>query len=317
MPAAMRQPLILAAILSLGACVADDDATSVSQEVAGTPDELALLRFLNDPSTTLTVLDDQVPLDRRAATNLIAHREHDPFDTAAEVDAVAYVGPSAMDALLDYALAGGWVHDDEVFGTFDGVAFTVAEARAAVTLADTASAATLHDAVGLDPRAVDSIVAARPITTMSQLSGLYYVGPSMMGRIRTYVKTPTSCGDDALVGQLRTAIDGMWLTSESDYPVEVASWSGKASSGASASAFIALLGLPPGTTVRVNTIDWLMERLGYSNEPEKVEALRVLLAANLTQIVVYEVGEIQVHDYLVGVTACGGLVGITSISIET
>jgi hypothetical protein len=61
----------------------------------------------------------------------------------------------------------------------------------------------------------------------------------------------------------------------------------------------------------------MMERLGYSNEQDKVDALRAVLAQHLTQIVVYEVGTIQVHDYIVGVTACGGLVGVTSISIET
>ncbi|MCB9562873.1 MAG: hypothetical protein H6709_11750 [Kofleriaceae bacterium] len=325
----MRSAVAFVATLSLAAaaCVAgDDDAAEVTQAVAGTPDELAVLRFLDDASTTVAVLDDDVPLDRRAAVNLIAHRDgpdgvfgtadDDRFDDLAEVDDVAYVGASALQHLVDFARAGAWVRDGELFGTFDGVPFTVAEARAAITLVDTASAATLHDAVGLDRRAVDSIVAARPVLAMATLSDLYYVGTSMLTRIKRYV-APAACSDDAVVADLTAASAGMWLTSESDYPLEVVAWPGDAAAGASPAAMLELLGLPATTSVLVGSLDHMIERLGYSNDEAQVAALRAALEHGLTQIVVYEVGLIQVHDYIVGVTACGGLVGVTSISIET
>src|SRR5688500_15685744 len=45
--AGMRTAVLFVATLSLAACVAEDPS-EVSQEVAGTPDELALLRFLAD-----------------------------------------------------------------------------------------------------------------------------------------------------------------------------------------------------------------------------------------------------------------------------
>jgi hypothetical protein len=327
----MRNAVLFVATLSLfatAACTQEDEQSDVAQEVAGTPDELALLRFLNDATTTVSVLDDQVPLDSRAAKNIVAHRagpdgliatlDDNLFDSAAEVDAVPYVGPSAMDAMLDFALAGGWVHDDEVFGTFDGVAFTMAEARAAVDLVNTDSADTLKNTLKLDSRAVNSIVAARPILTMAQLEGLYYVGPSAMTKIHSAVIPAPTCTDDAaLISQLTTSINGMWLTSESDYPLALVSYPGQGPASGSASTFLALIGQPAGTHVVVNTIDWLFTRLGYSNDQAQVDALRAFVTANLRNVVVYEVGLIQVHDYVVGVTPCGGVLGFTAVSIET
>ena len=58
-------------------------------------------------------LDDGVPLDRRAAEGIWTHRvgpdgvpgtaDDDPFDTLAELDAVPWVGPAALQAMLAYA----------------------------------------------------------------------------------------------------------------------------------------------------------------------------------------------------------------------
>jgi hypothetical protein len=47
-------------------------------------------------TATLATLDREVPLDRRAAGNLVAGR---PFTTLAEVARVRYVGPAALDRL--------------------------------------------------------------------------------------------------------------------------------------------------------------------------------------------------------------------------
>ncbi|HVV82392.1 MAG TPA: nuclease A inhibitor family protein [Kofleriaceae bacterium] len=325
-----RTVVLFVAIAALTATACVDDVGTTVEEVAGTPDELALVRFLDDASTTVTVLDEQVPLDSRAAKGLIAHRDgkdgvrgtadDDSFDSAAEVDAVPYVGPTAMSALVSYAVAGGWVHDDEVFGTFDGVPFSVAEARAAIVLVNGATADSLKSSVGLDSRAINSIVAARPIVTMSALSKLYYVGTAMMTKIKTAVAAPApqcSGNDDALVAQLDTAIAGMWLTSESDYPLEHASFPGRGADAGSAAAFLNVLGLPANTSMVPATLDWMVDRLNSNNDPAQVSALKQLLQRNLTHIVVWQVGLIQVHDYVVGVSPCGGIVGITSTSIET
>jgi phosphatidylserine/phosphatidylglycerophosphate/cardiolipin synthase-like enzyme len=67
--------------------------------------EVAVLALVNDPATTVELLDDDVGLDARAARNLIAER---PFADLDEVDAVSYVGASALQRLIDYALAHGY-----------------------------------------------------------------------------------------------------------------------------------------------------------------------------------------------------------------
>src|SRR5262245_2205005 len=120
----MRHAVVVAAVLSLAAaaCVSDVADTSDSEhDVAGTPDELALLRFVNDDTTTTQILDVTVGLDSRAAANIMAHRngpdqifgtaDDNLFDSAAEVDAVPYVGATAMAKMIAFANANGWVKD--------------------------------------------------------------------------------------------------------------------------------------------------------------------------------------------------------------
>ena len=72
----------------------------------------ALLLFVNSPETTLEKLDIDVALDRRAARNIVAHRngadgefgtsDDDPFDSIEELDRVPYVGRSALQKLRDH-----------------------------------------------------------------------------------------------------------------------------------------------------------------------------------------------------------------------
>jgi hypothetical protein len=81
----------------------------------------AVLALVNEASAA--VLDDDVPLDRRAALAIVAHRDgadatpgtadDAPFDDLAELDAVAWVGPVAFDALLAYVHAQGLVAEGD------------------------------------------------------------------------------------------------------------------------------------------------------------------------------------------------------------
>ncbi len=201
--------LLAMGTLLLGGCAArvgetgpEPSATSSERQsiVEGTPDARGVLGLVNDPATTLYVLDELVPLNRRAAENLIAHRDgpdgvrgtadDDPFDDVAEVDAVPQVGPAAMASLLAYAEAHGYVPSGgDLLGVFDNVAFTVDEATATLALVNSASYATLDEDVGLDKRAVDSIVAAREVESLLELEGLYFVGHSAMLKLREFPKT--------------------------------------------------------------------------------------------------------------------------------
>ncbi|MCB9677498.1 MAG: hypothetical protein H6737_20485 [Alphaproteobacteria bacterium] len=163
--------------------------------VDGSPEAHGVLALLNDAGTTVDLLDDDAGLDVRAARGLVARRDgadgrqgtadDRPYTSIAEVDAVKYVGPAALDRLSAYAQAAGWVlHDDDLLGVYDGVAFTVAEADATLRLANEAEHAWLDDTLGLDSRAADGIVAARPIADLAALAAVPYVGESALRRLR-------------------------------------------------------------------------------------------------------------------------------------
>jgi hypothetical protein len=199
---------LLGAALALGCSTEVSDqsheapaTTAQSAQVEdGTPQAYGVLGLLNAASTTLLLLDDEVPLERRAAENLIIHRngpdavfgtaDDNPFDDMQEVDAVPYVGPTALAKLLAYATSAGYVPTgSELLGVFDNVAFSVDEATATLSLVNTASPALLDDDVGLDSRAVDSILAARSIGSLLQLQSLYFVGQSAMLKLREFPKS--------------------------------------------------------------------------------------------------------------------------------
>ncbi len=188
----MTRPIVLAIAVSLAhvaACAVEADLSTKDAPVLrdGTPDGVGLLAFLNAPATTFEVLDVAAALDRRAARNLIDAR---PFDSVAEVDAVRQVGPATMDKLVAYARAHGWVPTgSDLLGVYDGVAFTVDQATQALALVNGVSETILDDDVGLDPRAVASIVEARPVASVLELSELYWVGSAMLSRIRDYEAT--------------------------------------------------------------------------------------------------------------------------------
>ena len=94
---------------SVQALRADTDGDLMALEQArsgweGTPEGVGLLDFINAADTTQNLLDYTVGLDRRAAGNLIAHRDggdrkwgtsdDDFFQTVDEVDDVRFVGPA-------------------------------------------------------------------------------------------------------------------------------------------------------------------------------------------------------------------------------
>ncbi|MGE0784181.1 MAG: nuclease A inhibitor family protein [Sandaracinaceae bacterium] len=315
----------LVALVLLGACAADvDDDAAMVEALRFTPEEVGVTRLLNAPTTTFELLDQSVPLDSRAARNLIAHRDgadglfgtrdDDPFDDLAEVDAVSYVGTLAIDRLIAYAASHGLVPGpDDVLGTFDSVAFTVAEAQRALDVVNTASSATLRESVPLDSRAVTSIMAARPIDTMGELAALYYVGTAAMTRIKAYSAPPVMGSCESLSSQIGTAAAGMWFTSESDYPLTAVTFA----TPQTTSTILPTLGLPPSTPVETQTVDRFFTQLGYSNDEAAVAALRTLLESDLRDIRVIRVGRIQIQVYVIGTTTCGGAAGFSTVSIET
>jgi len=76
------------------------------------------LALANDPWIDELKLDHEVGLERRAASNIIAHRngrdarpgtaDDRRFESLAELDAVPYVGQAALARMFDYAFANGY-----------------------------------------------------------------------------------------------------------------------------------------------------------------------------------------------------------------
>lgn len=203
--------LFSAAALSLIGCAPPPPASS-SEEIGaehsdiahGSPEEAAVLALVNDPAIDFAILDDDVGLDRRAAENIITRRDgadalvatsdDDLFESIGELDAVPYVGASALDALLAYAVAHGYLPGTDAPSEDDLVYATLALANdRALGLAD------LDDAVGLDKRAAENIVAwrsgvdavdgtadDRTFMTIGDLDDISYVADSALAKMRDY-----------------------------------------------------------------------------------------------------------------------------------
>ncbi len=103
---------------------ADDPAISDDGKADGVPMTDAEMAGILKVANTLdkTGLRNEVHTSSRVATNITKHRagadtklgtaDDDNFDTLTELDAVPYVGSNVFAALLDYARAKGYVHED-------------------------------------------------------------------------------------------------------------------------------------------------------------------------------------------------------------
>ena len=178
-------------------------------------EEDGVLRFVNDCPTSLAVLDDDAALDARAATRIVSHRDgvdatcgtsdDQLFASMAELDDVPWVGDSALSKLLAHATSLGYVTDDGagVAGEYDNVPFSLAEAKGVLAIANGASQEILDIDIGLDARAAQAIMLARPFdasslgTNMQELAAASYVGTSALQRLKNFVAPWESCSADS------------------------------------------------------------------------------------------------------------------------
>lgn len=349
-------------VLAVGGCTAyaPPDGQSLDAErfsvVDGTPEGLGMLAFVNDATTTLAVLDVDVALDSRAASGIVAHRDgpdgragtadDDRFDTLAELDAVYYVGDSALNAILAYAVDNGWVAQDpdDVLGTWEGVTFTVAEAEAVLAQVNGAAYDALDVDAGLDKRAVDAIFAARPVDTMPELAGLAYVGPSALGKLKDYAASVAPATEvwttAALTAFFAASNDGVLFPSESDYPLDPVLVAGGFPVDASnvkdvlAPIYVQRPYEAP-LADRVVEVRTIQDGLGFLVTPEdwwsdyevdRAAQWNVILEGigHLDQPQLFRLGEQRgswlsgaIDVYVIGGSAEGDLVGFHTISIET
>lgn len=95
----------------------------------GSPEALGVLALVNDAQMSATRLKADAGVTIRVANNIVNHRrgadaqdgsaDDDPFDTLAELDAIPYVGPATLNALLELArergLVGGGARFEVIF----------------------------------------------------------------------------------------------------------------------------------------------------------------------------------------------------------
>ena len=95
-----------------------------------TPDQATqMVAFVNDPATTIEVLDDRVGLDRRAAQNIINRRNERPFADINDLDSVPYVGSTALNRIRNYAVVAEnpRLREGERYSTIDYAKLCVQE----------------------------------------------------------------------------------------------------------------------------------------------------------------------------------------------
>jgi hypothetical protein len=228
----MRTALLLACTALAAGCApaGDEETGSLARPIAeGSLDAIGLLTFLNGPSATFELLDGPVGLDSRAARNIARHvdgadqvrgtKDDDRLDTLAELDAIPYVGATAMDKILAYARAQGLVPDLVV----EGVPLLRAQADAIVAVANRATLAQLDIDAALDSRAAQAIVAARPIADVNALAALPYVGGAAIAHLRDYAPKfqPPACALSIVAAARTDAADAtelLALATTRDYP---------------------------------------------------------------------------------------------------
>lgn len=186
----------LCACLSAACASAPFDPEAAPSQYAArlsTPDAAAILDLVNYPGTTLEVLDVAVGLDVRAATGIVAARDGAdgvspsaddvPFADLSALDAVPYVGDSALSKLDAYAHA----HPAPAGETVEGVAFTGWQAQSVVY---GVNHATLTDLEALlDDRAAQALFTDRPFTTVTAMGPEAYVGPAALTQLRDHALT--------------------------------------------------------------------------------------------------------------------------------
>ena len=130
----------------------------------------------------------------------------------------------------------------------------------------------------------------------------------------------------ALVSQLQAATaDLLWL-SEIDAPFEVKHWSHQADAPLTTETLLKLTDQPPTAPVKVLAVDAFFaaatEEQDWFGDEEKAMAARyrelvALLKQHLSDLTVYQVGDVTLDLYVVGRTPEGELLGLATQASET
>jgi hypothetical protein len=129
--------------------------------------------------------------------------------------------------------------------------------------------------------------------------------------------------DEQLLEELREATRGLTYMSESDYPFEVFNW------GAAEPTHEFLRGLTgeaadapvetraPADFFRVSTSEAVWKNAEHLGPARSFQKLLFLLERNLKDLKVYRVGVINIPVYVVGRSASGNWLGVSTRAVET
>jgi DNA uptake protein ComE-like DNA-binding protein len=189
----MRAHVILCLSLVLPACADATDAIDSTERATLSPIEIdAVLDFVNDAGTDAALLDAEVGMESRAAAGIIATRNGNDgiypsaddhrFDTLEELDAVKFVGTTAMASLRDYVTD----HPAPSGALVEGVEFTATENSSVLWGVNSATLEELDQVVALSSRAAESLIENAPFESMDELAAAPYVGSSTLLQLRAY-----------------------------------------------------------------------------------------------------------------------------------
>jgi hypothetical protein len=129
-----------------------------------------------------------------------------------------------------------------------------------------------------------------------------------------------------LIAELEQATKGLLVQSESDYPVAPFSMEAKGARQISAPFLMESMGLASDLPVEEVTMDEFFH-LAVTDEDwhgpkqrEKVQRFRRLvqtLKENLSDIIVYRIGEVEIDVFVVGKTEQGDFAGVSTRVVET
>lgn len=286
-------------------------------------------------------------LDARAAKALLAAR---PFSSVTQMGPVPYVGASALERLRREAPVwrAAMQSHPALGGTFDGVRFDDALATQALAIANGATREQLL-AHGVAGAPASAIIAARPFATLAAVSAVTGVGTATMQALAAYAASGSFGAQPLDVPQLRAQLAGLtqdlWFPSETDARLLFVSAPGLGTAPITervvreklSTQHDALLpqvmwvdpsdvALAGRTTVEQRDAVAFLNAVINNADPNdpvslanaaRFAAVRDCLTANLTDLVVFRFGTINISTFIVGRSADGQLVGLLTGQVET
>jgi DNA uptake protein ComE-like DNA-binding protein len=190
-PALLRFFALLAFVCPIFAgCGLAEDADDLDARLSlSAVEEALILDFVNHPGTDQHTLDQLVPLDRRAAENIVAERNGPDgitpspddvlFGSVEDLLAVTWVGPVSVTRIHAYAELAPPPTGEVV----KGVAFRGWQAEAVVWGVNAATVSGLRN-LGLNVTQATNLVEAAPFTSVSQIGAVPQIGPVSLEKLR-------------------------------------------------------------------------------------------------------------------------------------